>query len=190
LTFDFFKLGQQKIIHKYASSCTNLKGAYAEAGVWNGDSAETICKVKGDKLFFLFDTFEGLPESEFTYVDTSTKFSLGYVAPGMYKGNLEKVRERLSKYPYVVVYKGLISETLHYAENMNFCFVHIDLDLYQPTLNALNFFYPRMIQNGIMLCHNYIDLPGPRKAIDEFFKDKPERLNGDVGDKYCLVKKM
>ena len=40
------------------------------------------------------------------------------------------------------------------------------------------FFYPRLNPGGIMICDDYgsAHCPGAKRATDEFFADKPERV--------------
>lgn len=59
-----------------------------------------------------------------------------------------------------------------------FCFVHIDVDLYQPTYDSLAFFYERTSSGGIILCDDYgfITCPGAKAAMDSFFLNKLERI--------------
>ena len=45
-------------------------------------------------------------------------------------------------------------------------FVHLDVDLYQPTRDSFDYFYPRLIKGGIIVCDDY-NWPGARKAIEE-----------------------
>ncbi|PIZ94190.1 hypothetical protein COX84_05420 [Candidatus Micrarchaeota archaeon CG_4_10_14_0_2_um_filter_49_7] len=52
---------------------------------------------------------------------------------------------------------------------------HIDVDLYQSTVDCLNFFYPRMQAGGVIISHD-AHLGGVNKAFEEFFKDKPEPI--------------
>ena len=56
--------------------------------------------------------------------------------------------------------------------------VHVDVDLYEPTLASLAFFYPRMNPGGVMVCDDYgfTTCPGATKAVDEFLHDKPEKM--------------
>jgi hypothetical protein len=46
----------------------------------------------------------------------------------------------------------------------------LDLDHYQPTKDCLEFFYPWMSENGIIIVHDYeyIRCPGIKKACEEF----------------------
>ena len=49
-------------------------------------------------------------------------------------------------------------------------FVSIDVDLYQPTRDGLNFFYPRLVSGGFILVHDYgsSNYPGCAEAVREF----------------------
>ena len=37
----------------------------------------------------------------------------------------------------------------------SFCFVHVDVDLFEPTRESIAFFYPRMVPGGVMLFDDY-----------------------------------
>ena len=60
--------------------------------------------------------------------------------------------------------------------DLKFALVHIDCDLYTPIVNALNYFYPRLMPGGYLIIHDYFSLAwdGAEKAVDEFFADKFE----------------
>jgi len=167
----------------------HLKGDFAEAGVYTGNSAQVICAAKGNKPLHLFDTFKGLPGSLFEPIDSSTEVARFHVKPGMYAASLERVKERLKHYPNVFYYPGLFPETAKPLRHKTFAFVNLDLDLYRSTLEALKFFYPRLNVGGIIISHNYTDLPGVERAFEEFFKDKPEKIKIISGSQ-CLIKKL
>ena len=63
-------------------------------------------------------------------------------------------------------------------EREPFAFVHIDVDLYEPTKDSLEFFYPLLSPGGVLLCDDYgsTRCPGALKACDEFLADKPEKM--------------
>jgi len=56
-------------------------------------------------------------------------------------------------------------------------FAHIDLDLYQGVFDTLAFVYPRMPAGGVIVFDDYgfASCPGARRAVEEFFDDKPEK---------------
>jgi Macrocin-O-methyltransferase (TylF) len=57
-----------------------------------------------------------------------------------------------------------------------FALVHIDVDLYEPTRAALEFFHPRLSPGAVMICDDYgfASCPGARKAVDEYLADKAD----------------
>ena len=59
-----------------------------------------------------------------------------------------------------------------------FKLVHLDVDIYESYKNALEFFYPRMVRNGVIVMDDYGSkfCLGAKKAIDRFMSYKPEKL--------------
>jgi hypothetical protein len=160
-----------------AKSTSKLDGDVAEVGVFNGATARLLAEALPNKPLHLFDTFEGLPSSE------------ANLEPGEFCGSLESVTAYLGHLPQVKFYKGLFPEDRsHEVADKTFCFVHLDMDLYDGTLGAVEFFYPRMSRGGIILTHDYIILPGPTRAFDEFFADKPEPVIELSGGQALVMK--
>jgi len=91
---------------------------------------------------------------------------------------MAEVENNLSEFDNVKLYKGWIPERFQELESKSFAFVHIDVDLYEPTHDSITFFYPRLNSNGILLCDDYgfTTCPGATKAIDDFLSDKPEKM--------------
>ncbi|MBI2931242.1 MAG: class I SAM-dependent methyltransferase [Planctomycetes bacterium] len=147
-----------------------LEGDTAECGAYRGASSWFICRrLQGSgKVHHIFDSFEGL--SEPGPLD-GTHWKRGSLA-----GPEDVVRATLRSFPDVVYHKGWIPERFSEVSDRKFCFVHLDVDLHQPTLDSAAFFYPRVVPGGLILCDDYgfTTCPGARKALDEFFADKPE----------------
>jgi O-methyltransferase len=150
-----------------------LEGALAEVGVYRGGSAKLMCLVKDEAPLYLFDTFEGMPT-----VNKSTDgvFNTGDFADT----SLEDVRSYLAKFPNVSLYRGFFPDSAlgKQPEALSYRFVHLDVDIYESTLKALQFFYPRMVKGGIIISHDYgkIVAPGVAQAFHEFFADKSETI--------------
>lgn len=90
--------------------------------------------------------------------------------------SLEQVRQFIGGNTATLhFHKGFFPESIPAALNTEtFAFVHLDADLYDPTLSGLRFFYPRVPGGGILVIHDYNAWPGARRAVDEFFADKKE----------------
>ncbi|HBH79257.1 MAG TPA: hypothetical protein DDY39_05465, partial [Nitrospira sp.] len=67
-------------------------------------------------------------------------------------------------------YKGWIPDRFPEVKERRFAFVHIDVDLYQPIMDSLKFFFPRLLPGGIIVVddYGYSIFPGAKKAVDEF----------------------
>ncbi len=46
--------------------------------------------------------------------------------------------------------------------------MHLDLSLYEPTLASLEYFYPRLVKGGVILCDGSIFCPGVAQAWEEY----------------------
>lgn len=159
------------MIYSLAKSQTGKAGNMAEVGTYMGDSGLLIAKAikesGSNKKLFMFDTFEGLP------VPSSVDKEEKHLKEGEYMADFDYVRRRFSDYENVSLFKGYFpKETGRNIENERFSFVHLDLDLYEPTKESLEFFYPRLENGGIILTHDYSRLIGVKKAFDEYFKGK------------------
>lgn len=159
-------------VYSLCRSMASMPGEIAEIGVYEGSTARLICELKGDKSVHLFDTFEGLPEGS----TEAEKIVYGN-KPHLYRCSLESVQGYLKGFDNVHYYRGFFPDSAHSLDpSLKFAFVHMDVDLYQSTLDCLKFFYSRMVPGGIMLSHDYSVLEGVGRAFREFLADKPERL--------------
>lgn len=153
----------------------NIEGDIAEVGVYRGGSAKILCQNKKDKPLHLFDTFNGIPHSD------------GIYKKGDYKSNYTVVKSILSKYPKVIIYKGIFPETSEPVKNNKFSMIHLDVDIYQSTIDSLKFFYPRMSVDGIILIHDYTYSKRVADAVNVFFQDKPEKVT-PLGNQCKIIK--
>jgi len=165
--FAFFPI-EAYHVYSIAKSQSKLDGDMAEVGVYQGGSAKLIAEVKNEKELYLFDTFEGLPKVS----EKDTHFGTSYWKTGEFSNtSLENVENYLSNYKNIFCYKGKFPETSEPIKTKKFSFVHLDVDLFQSTIDCLEFFYPRMINGGIILTHDY-HTDGIKQAFNEFCKDK------------------
>ncbi len=145
-----------------------VPGAVAELGVYRGDFAKVINTVFPDRKLYLFDTFEGFPEEDMNY-ETENHLLLNTVGK-LSNTSVEYVMSRMPHPERCVVRKGYFPETAAGLEEERYAFVNIDVDLYKPILAGLEYFWPRMAENGYIFVHDYFSFSyaGTKKAIEEF----------------------
>jgi O-methyltransferase len=178
-----FSPDEAYVIFSIAKAQSILEGDMAEVGVYRGSSAKLICEAKGNRKLHLFDTFDGLHNVS----DADTHFGdIRFWKERQFSGvNLESVRKYLSQYDNVFFYKGEFPSTADPIVNSTFSFVHLDADLYRSTLDSLKFFYPRLVDGGIILSHDY-HADGVKRAFDEFFKDRQKPVI-ELASSQCIV---
>ncbi|GGN93178.1 TylF/MycF/NovP-related O-methyltransferase [Saccharibacillus kuerlensis] len=131
---------------------SNITGAVAELGVYQGEFAQYINSTFPDRPFYLFDTFEGFHETDISY-DTQNEFSDAQV--GEFQDTTpELVLKRMPYSEQCIIRQGFFPETAQNLEEQ-FVFVSIDVDLYQPIFEGLKYFYPRLQKGGYIFIHDY-----------------------------------
>lgn len=148
-------------------------GDCAEVGVFEGDFAKWINRYFPDKILHLFDTFEG-----FDIRDIQKEAEFSKAKQGDYSNtSVEMVMDKMSYPQKCKIHRGYFPETAKNLEG-KFCFVNLDLDLYEPTYAGLNFFYDKMTENGIILVHDYFaeNFKGPRYAVDKFVSGTERKI--------------
>jgi O-methyltransferase len=161
-----------------ARTVSELRGSTAECGVLGGVGSAMICKTleatyQNNERHWGFDSFEGLPEPE--KIDISPQ---SWQKKGSLAISPQVAMKNLGDFDFCTLVKGWIPQCFKPAEAEQFRLVHIDLDLYQPTVDSLQFFYPRAVPGAVFVLDDYghLTCPGVRQAVDEFFCDKPEAV--------------
>lgn len=163
------------MLHELLRLTSHVPGDTAECGVFKGASSWLVCNSskqnsRFERMHYLFDSFEGLSEPM-----TSDG---GHWVKGDLVCGTEETKKYLQGFDRVSFLKGWIPERFPEVEDKRFSFVHIDVDLFQPTYDSVAFFYDRLNEGGILVCDDYgfTTCPGATKAIDEFLSDKPEKM--------------
>jgi len=162
-------------LYRLVERTARLPGEIAEAGVYHGGSALIMANAnKRRKKMHLFDTFAGIPETT-KGVDT---IQTGALMTGSQE--VHALRLALGEMDGLTKFHvGLFPESAREVPSSTvFSFVNLDMDIYQATLDGLEFFYPRMVKGGIIVCHDYAALscPGVKNAVVEFSEHKPETV--------------
>lgn len=175
-------INEARQLFQVANQASKLDGDMAEVGVYMGASAKLISIASNNKSLHIFDTFEGLPELS-KFDDYKQFYSTQFVA------SFDFVKHYLSSCSNVFIYRGFFPQTTGPIMEKKFCFVHLDVDIYESTKSCLEFFYPRMVKGGVIISHDYPNSVGVRKAFDEFFRNKKEVIV-EFTERQCLVVKI
>ena len=151
-----------------------IEGSFAELGVHKGETAKAIHLMDSDRIFYLFDTFEGFAADDLAQENQNDhRFSKEMFADT----SLDEVKQYIAGNDKLRFQPGFFPDTAKGLENETFALVHVDADLYAPTIEALKFFYPRLNKGGVLIVHDYNhNWEGIPKAISEFINTIPESL--------------
>ena len=157
------------VLWQAAGNLVHVPGAAAEIGSYRGGSAYFIASAfvhmtGGEVPMHVFDTFEGHP------VEAITEHDLFHRAGQFQRTSYERVRRFLSPFTQLRIYKGDVLQTLLRLEESLYRLVHIDTDLYRPTIACLDYFGARMSPGGVIVLDDYASrkCTGVPKALSEY----------------------
>jgi hypothetical protein len=155
-----------------------LEGLVAECGCYRGFSSYLLCGTLrranpafDGRGYRIFDSFAGLsaPQAQdaIDAADPNAGRLQQMTRAGHFDATLAQVRTALGAYPHIGYFPGWIPNAFPEEPGVRYRFVHLDVDLYEPTRDSLDYFYPQLVAGGMIVSDDY-GWPGARKAIDEF----------------------
>lgn len=192
---------RMNVFHLASQTCAyGVPGDLVEIGCAIGESSVVIQSVlsaagNSGKRFHVYDSFEGLPIPT-DYDATDGIYHQGDMAAPLAKFEDTFHRAGLAARPEV--HKGWFEETIPAQLPDAISFALIDCDLYASTAHVLPHVYARMSPGAIAMFGVYYDpeifardgiretyaSPGVKRATDEFFADKPERVSVLYANEY------
>lgn len=175
----------------------NLPGSIVECGVFRGSSLLTWAKLleifhAGDRVRKVigFDNFAGfatINDKDGPEREDRCKTVGGWNSAPYYEELLEHIRifhddsfiPRAKRIELVV---GDLTETAsrYVAENpgLRISLLHLDVDVYEPTLAALQAFYPLVVPGGLIVLDEYglPDWAGESAAVEEYFRGRMPQI--------------
>lgn len=158
-------------------------GDMIECGCCNGHSTVAIATILAQHgfagRFHVFDSFEG-GLSAFTAKDESA-FKLS-------EQEKREIRQKFvsshdfaqsvtGKFGFVELHRGWIPDVFKSFQLTPLRYVHVDVDLYEPTLASLEFFWDSLVDGGCIVIddYNYGPFEGATRAVDEFVRGRRMR---------------
>jgi O-methyltransferase len=163
-------------IIRYSEMVKGLQGDIAEAGVWKGGTLELLAKLNPATTVWGFDSFEGLPPAtendnyhkEGDFNDVEYDNILGYLGTVCRNVNLVK---------------GFFPTSFNEIDPFKkYKMVHIDTDLYQSVKDCLDYFYPRMVEGGVIISDDigWDSVKGGEQALMEFVETINPTFKGEL----------
>lgn len=160
-------------------SVVHLPGEVADLGAYRGACSMVLRRLAPEKVLHVFDTWIGNPHND----------PLCHHKAGEWAADPKECRRNVGEDAKTHFHPGIFPQTAAAVDGARFCFVFVDMDTYQSTKAAIEFFWPRMVEGGKMVWDDYDWEPcaGVKKAVDEAFK--PEQLRVFGSEKTCIATK-
>jgi len=165
----------------------NIPGDIVECGVWKGGSmmlsALTLVKLKDiRKNIYLYDTFEGMTEPTHHDVRAYDNFKakikydkLKHIGIRWDYAPLNEVKKNLYSTGYpkkkIVFIKGKVEETIPQIIPEKISILRLDTDWYESTYHELEYLFPKLSKNGILILDDYGHWKGAKEATDKYLKE-------------------
>ena len=163
--FDYIRLATLELVSNEINA-KGITGNVAELGVYQGKFARYINQYFPDRIFYLFDTFEGFDKRDVT----REKDMLLSTGEQEFSNTSVELVMKLMPHPEMCrPIKGFFPETGREI-NDSFAFVSLDADLFDPLYAGLQFFYPKLSKGGYIFIHDFNNdgYKGARKAVEQF----------------------
>lgn len=135
-------------------SARNVPGDFVELGVFKGHTtlfcADYVDFSQWDKSWWLYDTFEGIPDDQQNPGWKTINENL-YVN----KFSYEEVAQRFSEFNNIKVIKGRVPDILEAGAPEKVALMHVDMNNAPAEVGALNFFFDRISPGGIVVFDDF-----------------------------------
>jgi O-methyltransferase len=136
------------------SQVGHLPGNLLEVGVWRGGTAALICRrakeLAKKPTVYLCDTFTGVCKA----TDKDSSYSGGEHADTSEQVVRDLLRD-LGCENFKILTGIFPEDHLEALKNETFCFVHIDVDVYESAKDVFNFVWPRMPVGGMAVFDDF-----------------------------------
>ena len=135
------------------------------------------------RKIYLYDTFKGMPEPTDDDYRVADRTAL---AKNQWKKEwcfspLSEVKKNmaLTRYPKnkLMFTKGKVEKTIPGTIPSRIAILRLDTDWYKSTKHELIHLFPLVSKNGVLIIDDYGYWAGSKRAVDEYFTNKPMLLN-------------
>lgn len=169
---------------KLAYEHRRIQGCVVECGVWRGGMIAGMAEILPERMFYLFDSFEGLPDAREidgpravawqqnkggeTYHDNCTA-EMTFAQQAM---SMSGARHLVVKGWFDAVLPATVLES-------PIAILRLDGDWYDSTISCLNSLYPQVMRGGIVIVDDYHTWDGCSRAIHDYLSKikSPSRIH-------------
>lgn len=158
-----------------ASHAAKLPGDFVECGVNTGIFSLAVAHYvdfnSTGKNFWLFDTFEGIPEKQISNEEKA--LGRGRENKAAYEECYELAKANFAPYPKARLVRGKVPETLSEVEIGQVCYLSLDMNIAAPEIAAIRHFWPKLVPGAPVVLDDYgwLARVPQKEAMDGFAEE-------------------
>ena len=160
-----------RLVYEYKNNTGNI----VECGVWRGGAIAGIASLLGgNRKYYLFDSFEGLPKAKDIDGSKAIKWQ-NNVSGSNYYNNCSadeswatKAMEKSGQISNTVIVKGWFENTLSKTDIDEIFILRLDGDWYDSTMTCLDNLFPKVKVGGLIIIDDYYAWDGCSKALHDY----------------------
>lgn len=164
-----------------AMKANHISGDVVECGVWRGGmSAGMATVLTGQRTYYLFDSFEGMPAPKDIDGSAAHSWYRGEM-PHSYYNNCTAEESYASEAmqqtqkPFQLV-KGWFADSLpSFTIDKPIAVLRLDADWYDSIWQSLEKFYPALAEGGVVLLDDYYTWDGCSRAVHDYLSATKSR---------------
>lgn len=187
LSCDNTRFGKILAHYELFKMTRDLPGSIVECGVYKGASFARFAGFRNifgnpfSHKLIGFDTFGKFPETKYKDDKKYRKRLIdGSGEQSISTDQLLKVFKNKGIDKNVELIEGdavkTIPEYLKKNPHLKISLLNLDVDIYEPSVTILKYFWPRIVKGGVLILDDYGVFPGETKAVDDFFKNKNVKI--------------
>lgn len=158
-----------------ASRFKDIEGCIVECGVWRGGMIAGLAEVFGkDRRYYLFNSFQGLPEPKVIDGDGALEWSRNKQGRTYYdncKAEISYAKDAMKltgAHDYQCV-EGWFNETIpNFEFNDKIAFLRLDADWYESTMICFQNLYELVATGGCIVIDDYYAWDGCSRAVHDY----------------------
>jgi hypothetical protein len=156
-----------------AAHSKRLVGDFVECGVNTGITSLAICEYINfntlDRTFYLFDTYQGIPESSMSSREREARLRENKM---MYPDCFEQATRNFAPFPRARLIRGQVPDSLTTVSIEACAYLHLDMNVAKPERAAIEHFWPKMPSGAPVLLDDYGWMPyrEQKESLDDFAK--------------------
>lgn len=174
-----------------------IEGSVVECGTWRGGMISGISRVLGNtRDYYLFDSFEGLPEVTDLDGVAAKDWQTGKKSDDYFNNctaSETEARAAIAKAKIEKhhIHKGWFSQTLPGIQiRSGIAVLRLDGDWYESTMDCLVHLFPQVNTHGVVIIDDYFRWEGCSKAVHDYLSQTKSRCVINVHKGVCFIKKL